>query len=558
MRRGGQILIEHLRGNGCRRVFTVPGESFLPALDALRDADGMDVVVCRHEGAAAMMAETTARLTGRGSPAAGVAFVSRGPGLANAMSGLHVAMQGATPMLLMVGLPPRASEGLGGFQEVGLGGLAGSFAKHVEVVRDTQRIGEVISRALTIAHGGRAGPVIVGLPEDVLATEAEAPAVEPVRLAEPVPDYASLTKLGDMLMSAEWPVIIAGGRWSADASLQLQLFAERLDVPVVAAFRSQDVIDNRSPVYCGHAGISPAPKLAAALASADLILAVGTHIDEITSGGFQTISVPVPRQRLIHVHPAADVVGRNHRADLGLVSGISQFSERLDDLLPSVRPGMPQRWSALRRDMRAAFEAWQNIPPSPGELRLEDVVAHLSETLPDNAIVTNGAGNYAAFLHRAFTYKGPLTQLAPLSGSMGYGLPAAIAAKLAAPDREVVCMAGDGCFQMTSAEIATAVQYGAGVIVVVANNGMLGTVRTAQERTFPGRVIATSLVNPDFAELAHAHSAAGYTARTIGEFKEAMSAARSSQETAVIELVLDRSCLAPGVIAGSSGDDPQS
>lgn len=555
MRSGGKILVDQLRRNGASRIFTVPGESFLAVLDALHDGEGIDVIVCRHEGAAAMMAEATARLAGPARPAAGVAMVSRGPGLANAMSGLHVAMQGATPLLLLVGLPPSRHMGRGGFQEVSLSHLAGSFAKHVEIVGDVDRIPEIIARALTIAQAGRAGPAVVGFHEDVLSGNSEVADAAPVVPAAPGPTHDDMMRLAEAIEKAEWPIILAGGRWTPDASRRLTTFAERLDLPVLASFRSQDVIDNRSTAYCGHAGLGAPPKLRSALASADLVIAIGTHLDEVTVGSYDTIKVPTPRQRLLHVHPDPATVGRNHRTELAIVSTVDRFAERLDDLLPSMQSGMPQRWSRLRRDMRGAFEASQRIPASPGQMRLEDAIHHLSEVLPDDAIITNGAGNYAAFLHRAFTYKAPLSQLAPVSGSMGYGLPAAIAAKLAAPDREVVAITGDGCFQMTGQELATAVQFGIALPIIVANNATLGTIRAAQERTYPGRPIATRLVNPDFAALARTYGAEGERADSLDAFKEILARARTSNGPYMIELLIDREALAPGIRAASAKKD---
>lgn len=546
MRTGGQILLAQLRLNGAERIFTVPGESFLPVLDALHDDAGIDVIVCRHEGAACMMAEATARLAGPDRPSAGVAIVSRGPGLANAMSGLHVAMQGGTPLLLLVGLPPTSQEGRIGFQEVPLSGLAGAFAKHVEHVRDIARLPETVQRALVIAHGGRPGPVVIGLPEDILAAASDIPDSRPWSHSEPAPTHQDMLEFADAIHAAEWPVLLVGGRWTPEASRQLQAFAERMDVPVLSAFRCQDAIDNRSPVYCGHAGLAPPPKLKAALASADLLITIGTHIDEVTAGGYTSIAVPSPRQRLIHVHPDAMSIGRNHHVARGIVSTIDRFAERLDDLSPSVRAGMRMRWSRLRSDMRAVYESSRSFTPSPGTLRLEDVIAHLDATVPDDAIITNGAGNYAAFLHRVFTYKSPLTQLAPQSGSMGYGLPAAIAAKLARPERDVIALAGDGCFQMVSQDLATAVQYGAAIVLIVANNAGFGTIRAAQTQHYPGRVTATSLVNPDFAALAKAHGANGIRVGDLGAFVDAFERARSAAGPFLIELTIDPAALAPG------------
>ncbi len=551
MRSGGQILVDQLRLNGTQRLFTVPGESFIPALDALHDTAGINVVVCRHEGAAAMMAEATARLAGPDNPTAGVAIVSRGPGLANAMSGLHVAMQNATPMLLLVGLPPREFAGRDGFQEVAIKPLTGLFAKHAETIHDPDRIPEAVMRASAIARAGRPGPVILGLPEDVLAAHTQAKDAPCLEMPEPGPAYDDMLRVADTIDAAEWPILLIGGRWGAASSRQLQAFAERLDLPVMTAFRSQDAIDNRSCCYCGHAGIAPPPKLKSALASADLVVAIGTHLDEITTGGYETIAVPAPRQTLIHVHPDAAAIGRNHQARIAIVSSIARFTCHLDDLLPSIRPGMRQRWSRLRADMRAAYEASRRLLPSSGRLRLEDVITHLDTALPEDAIVTNGAGNYAAFLHRIFTYKQPLTQLAPLSGSMGYGLPAAIAAKLAHPERAVIALAGDGCFQMVAQDLATAVQFGTAITLIIANNSGLGTIRAAQERHYPGRVVATSLVNPDFAALAAAHHCEGCRVSDFEQFPEALSRALAATGPFLIELILDSNTLAPGVILGT-------
>lgn len=549
MRTGGQILIEQLRQAGTQRIFTVPGESFIAALDALHDTAGIDVIVCRHEGAASMMAEATARLAGPASPAAGVVFVSRGPGLANAMSGLHVAMQGATPILALVGLPPRRFEGRGGFQEVALAPLVGTFAKHADTVRDATRIPEAIQRALVTAHSGRRGPVVIGLPEDVLFETRDVTEPPAFSVPEPSPAYEDLIRLADAIDAAQWPIVIAGGRWSPNASRQLQAFAERIDLPVIAAFRSQDVIDNRSPCFCGHAGIAPPTKLASAISSADLVIAIGTHLDEITTGGYETIAVPAPRQKLVHIHPDASTISRNHHAAISIISTTDRFARHLDDLLPSMRPGMPHPWNQLRSDMRTAYTAHktsQKRPHASSALYMEDVIAHLDQTLPETAIITNGAGNYAAHLHRFFTYKAPLTQLAPLSGSMGYGLPAAIAAKLAHPDREVVALAGDGCFQMVSQDFATAVQYGTPITIVIANNASLGTVRAAQERHYPGRVIATSLINPDFVAIAQAHRADASRVTNLAQFKQALATARKARAPYIIELTLDREAIFGG------------
>lgn len=561
MRTGGQILIDQLALNGIARLFTVPGESFLAVLDALHDTTEVEIVACRHEGAAAMMAEATGRLTAAGVGTAsravpGVAIVTRGPGLTNAAAGLHIAMQGSTPLLLLVGLPPRDVLGRDAFQELSIDALGRGLAKWAETVRDPERIPEIIQRAIVTACSGRAGPVIVGLPEDVLTATADTADARAARIAEPGPHWVGLNQLAAALQSAEWPLVIAGGNgWTAQACSELKRFAERFDLPVVAGFRSQDVIDNRSPQYVGHAGLSMCPKLAAAMTHADLVLAIGTRLDDVTTGRYRLLSPPHPRQRtLIHVHPDPATIGVNVQPAVAIPASIGAFAASLDDVLPSVRRGAQQRWSTLRRDLRSAFEAWQSFAPSPGAVRLETVVRHLSDVMPASAIVTSGAGNYAAFLHRAFTWKEAGTQLAPMSGTMGYGLPAAIAAKLAAPEREVVCFAGDGCFQMTSAELATAVQHGLPIVVVIANNGLLGTIRAEQERRYPGRVVATSLVNPDFAALARSHGAFGERVTSDSEIPGAISRARAARRPAVLDIIIDAGAITPGSTLASLGE----
>jgi acetolactate synthase-1/2/3 large subunit len=548
MRTGGQILVDQLALNGVARVFMVPGESFLPALDALHDCPAIDVIVCRHEGGAAMMAEATARLSGVGTQKPGVVFVTRGPGLANAMSGLHVAMQGGTPLLALVGLPPTGHEGRGAFQEMAVEPLAGAIVKWAATVRDAARLPELVNRAMVMALAGRPGPVVLGLPEDVLAATCDARDAAPVKVAAPGPTWSDMAHLADALERAEWPLVVAGGSgWTTAASRELTAFAERFDLPVVASFRSQDVIDNRSAHYVGHAGIAMAGKVASALANADLILAIGTGLDEITTGRYRLITPPRPRQRIIHVHPAPETIGANLQPDVAILSTVAAFTAQLQDIAPSVRRGQTRIWSTLRRDLRASFEGWQTFEASPGAVRMETIVRHLSDVLPDDAIVTNGAGNYAGFVHRGFTYKAPGTALAPLSGSMGYGLPAAIAAKLAHPSRDVVCFAGDGCLQMTLQELATAVQYALPIVVVVANNGLLGTIRAAQEQRYPGRVVATSLVNPDFAALARAYGAAGERVTLDGEIPSVVARARAAGRPTVIDLALDPQAILPGI-----------
>jgi acetolactate synthase I/II/III large subunit len=539
MRHGGRILIDQLETQGVTTVFTVPGESFLAALDGLHASNCIRTVICRQEGGAAMMAEAWGKMTGR----PGICFVTRGPGAANAMSGLHVAQQDSTPMILFVGLPSQGHEDREAFQEIDLKGLFSTFVKWSAVIRATDRIPEYVSRAFHVASSGRPGPVVLGLPEDMLSTTAEAKDATPARLAEPGPGAAEIKRLERLLGDAKSPLMIVGGPgWSTDIQRQVEAFAERFDLPVAAAFRYQDYFDNRHRCYVGHAGIGIDPKLAAGIRSADLLIVIGARLGEMTTSGYKLIEVPNPSQRLVHVHPGGDELGTIYRADLPIVATARSLAPALGELLPPL--SIP--WRQRRAELRAAAEAALKPIPTPGAVQLGEVVRIVSETLPEDGIVTNGAGNYTAFLHRYFQYKGYRTQLAPTSGSMGYGLPAAIAAKLAEPARPVVAFAGDGCFMMTCQELATAVQYGLAIVIIVANNGMYGTIRMHQEKQYPGRVIGTSLVNPDFAAFARSFGAHGETVERTDEFRPAFACALDAGEPTVIELKIDQEAISPG------------
>ncbi|HEY7669845.1 MAG TPA: thiamine pyrophosphate-binding protein [Hyphomicrobium sp.] len=539
MRTGGKILIDQLVAQGCRALFTVPGESFLPALDALFDEGPIRAIVCRHEGGAAMTAEASGKLTG----APGVAFVTRAAGAANAVSGVYVAHHDGTPMLLLVGLTAQEREGRGAFQEIDIAALFGSIAKWVGIVRAPERIPELVAHAYQAALAGRPGPVVLGLPEDILRAVADVADAAPARPSIPQPSASEMTRLKTRLLAAESPLVLVGGPgWSAEAARHLAAFAEAFDIPVAAAFRRQDHIDNRHPCYVGHAGLDIDPKLAAAMRGADLLLVIGETPAEVTTGSYSLISVPSPTQFLIHAHPSADELGRLFRTDLAIVSAPEAFVKALSRLKPPPR----RRWARLRRDLRASYERSLKPRPTPGDVKLEEVIAILSRELPEETIITNGAGNYAAFLNRYFQYKSYPSQLAPTSGSMGYGLPAAIAAKIAEPERPAVALAGDGCLLMTGQELATAVQYGLPIVVIVANNGMYGTIRMHQERLFPGRVVATSLVNPDFAAFARSFGAAGVTITRTEDFRAALKRALSAALPTLIELKLDPEAISPG------------
>lgn len=532
MRTGGKILIDQLVGEGCRAIFTVPGESFIAALDALFDESAIRTVVCRHEGGAAMMAEATGKLTGE----PGVAFVTRAPGATNAASGVYVAHHDATPMVLLVGLVERAHEGRGAFQEIDLQAMFGSVANWVGVARETERIPELVARAFQAARSGRRGPAVLGLPEDVLSATANAESAATLQVPAPTPSAAQMTKLKAKLSAAERPLLLlGGGGWSADAARDIGKFAEAFDLPVAATFRRQDHLDNRHPCYVGHACIDMDPKLAAAIRGADLLVVIGEGLGDIPTAGYTLVGAPKPAQYLVHAHPSAAEIGRVYRADLPIVTGGEAFAKALSRLKPPAKT----RWSRLRRDLRASYERLLKPIPSVGRVRLEEVISTLSRQLPDDAIVTNGAGNYAGFLHRYYQYKGWPTQLAPTSGSMGYGLPAAIAAKLMHPGRPVIALAGDGCLLMTGQELATAVQYGLPIVIIVANNAMYGTIRMHQEQRYPGRVVATTLVNPDFVAFARSFGAAAARVENTEAFAPALQRALVAKGPTLIELRID-------------------
>jgi len=536
-RHGGLILAQALRLHGVERVFSVPGESFLAALDGLYEL-GIDNIVCRHEGGAAMMAEATGKLTGR----PGIVFVTRGPGATNCSAGLHVAMQDSTPLVCFVGQIDRGHRDREAFQEVDYRAFFGPLVKWVAEVDRTERLPEYIMRAFHVAQSGRPGPVVLALPEDMLSAMAEVPDLAPTAPAVPAATEAQAEAVRRALTEAERPLVVAGGPgWSAQAADDLRSFAEAADLPVAVSFRRQAHMDNRSASYAGDLGVGANPALARRLAEADLVLALGTRLGDIATAGYTLRDPARPSGRLIHVHPAADEIGIVQHADLAIAAPAPDLLRLL-----AGRPPAPADRSGWTRAARDEYEAWQTPRPSPGAVRMEEVIAWLSAHLPDDAILTNGAGNYAAWLHRYFRFKRYGTQLAPTSGSMGYGFPAAVAAAIAHPRRRVVCLAGDGCFQMTLNEMSTAAQHGAAPIVIVCNNGRYGTIRMHQERHYPGRVSGTDLASPDFADLARAYGGHGETVRSQAEFAGAFRRAEAAGRLAVIELVLDPEALSTG------------
>ena len=536
MRHGGKILIDQLEIQGATTAFTVPGESFLAALDGLHDSNRIKTIICRQEGGASMMAEAWGKVTGE----PGICFVTRGPGAANAMSGLHVARQDSSPMVTFVGMPALGHEDREAFQEFEFKQLFTSFVKWSAVIRDTSRIPEYVSHAFHAARSGRPGPVVLGLPEDMLSAECEAVDAKPARIAEPHPGAADMAALQEKLARAKRPLMILGGPgWSVAIQKSVEAFADRFDLPVAPAFRYQDYFDNRHRCYVGCVGIGIDAALAAAVKDADLLIVVGARLGEMTTSGYTLIGIPNPASFLAHIHPSADELGSVYRPDLPIAASARTFADALASLAPPTKIA----WSARRAALRTSYE--QSLEPIalPGGVQFAQVIRTVSELLPEDGLVTNGAGNFAAFVHRYFQYKGFRTGVAPTSGSMGYGLPAAIAAKLAHPTRAVVSVQGDGDFLMTGQELATAVQYGLPIVTIIANNGMYGTIRMHQEREYPRRVVGTTLVNPDFAAYARSFGADGYTIDTTAAFAPAFREALAGSKPAVIELKIDAEAL---------------
>ncbi|UCH72810.1 MAG: thiamine pyrophosphate-binding protein [Rhodospirillales bacterium] len=538
-RTGAEILIDALLGHGVERAFGVPGESYLAALDALYGArNRIAFTICRQEGGAAYMAEAWGKLTGR----PGICFVTRGPGATNAAIGVHAAMQDSTPMILMVGQVARDQADREAFQEIDYTRMFAPLAKWVAQIEDAARIPEYVSRAFHTALSGRPGPVVLALPEDMLRDSATAIDVAMATPVRPSPARGQMTALRTLLEKAQRPLmIVGGGGWTAQASVDIQAYAKANNLPTGAAFRRQDCFDNHDPRYVGHIGIGINPALGKRLLDADLIIAVGPRLGEITTVGYTLLQPPVPAQTLVHVHPDPNELNSVFRADLAIAAGPAEFAA----LARSTKRVDHAAWDDWAGAARADYLKHGEPVQMSGELQLAEIVAWMNEVLPDDAIVTNGAGNYSIWLHRFFRWRHFGTQAAPTLGSMGYGVPAAVAAKLAAPERTVVSFNGDGCFLMNGQELATAVQYGANAIFLVVNNGMYGTIRMHQERTYPGRVFGTELVNPDFAALARAYGANGEVVTRTAEFKPAFERALAADRPSLIELRIEPEAITP-------------
>lgn len=538
---GGQVLVQALRAQGVDRIYCVPGESYLPVLDALHDVPEIAIVSARHEGAAANMAEADGKLTGR----PGICFVTRGPGATHAAVGVHTAFQDSTPMILFIGQVATDARDREGFQEVDFRGMFGPLAKWAAEIDDASRVHEYVARAFRVAMSGRPGPVVLSLPEDMLSdTIASSAAPMLIQRAGSAPRAEDLRSLASLLESAERPLLIVGGTGWSEAGLRgLLNFAKKNSLPWVASFRRQDLIDNRHENYCGHLGLGVDATLAERVKSADLIVSIGSRLGENTTSGYTLMAPPVPKQRLVHVYPDANELGRVYQPALAIACDLAGLGEALGDV--SI-PGGEER----RQWLRQAREAYVKFstPPASSSSKFVDmaaVVGWLSSHLPEDAIVSNGAGNYTVWVHRFFRYRRGRTELAPTSGAMGYGVPAAIAAKLRYPYRQVVAFAGDGCFLMYPQELCTAAQHRANLVVIVVNNGTYGTIRMHQERRYPGRVVATDLVNPDFVAFARSCGAFAERVETTAAFPDAYRRAVNAGKPAVLELIVDPEQLTP-------------
>jgi len=532
VRHGGRILADALVGHGVKLAFGVPGESYLPVLDGFHDvADRLKFVICRQEGGAAYMAEACGKLTGE----PGVLFVTRGPGATNGAVGVHTAHQDSTPMVVFVGQVGNDFAEREAFQEIDYRRMYGPLAKWVGQIDRVERIPEYVSHAFHTATAGRPGPVLLALPEDMLFAEAAVADVPRYRAVRPAPAPADIGEMQRMLQAAERPfVILGGGGWERASCERLRAWLEASQLAAGTSFRCQDLLDNRSSSYAGDVGIGINPKLAQRIREADVVLVIGARLGEMTTGGYTLFQAPVPSQTLIHVHGGAEELGRVYRAALPINSGMANFAAALS----AVRLD-GAKWAARTRQARQDFLAWTEVQPMPGKLHYGEIVKWLDANLPEDAIVAGGAGNFSGWLHRYFRYKGFRTQLGSTAGSMGYGLPAAVAAKLAAPGRTVVAVTGDGDFLMTGQELATAAQYGAPFITLVVNNGMYGTIRMHQEREYPGRISGTELQNPDFAAYARAFGGHGELVESTDQFAPAFERARASGKPALIELRID-------------------
>jgi len=538
VRPGGRILVDQLELNGADLAFCLPGESFLPVLDALYDSP-IRLVSCRHEQGASNAAEAYGKLTGR----PGICIVTRGPGATQAAVGVHTAMQDSTPMLLLVGHVPRGVQGREAWQEIDYGRTFGGIAKAAWQVDTAARIPEHVARAFALALSGRPGPVVLALPEDVLAETSDVADAAPVEIGRAAPRREDLERLRELLAAAERPLVVVGeGGWTQQTGEDVLAFCEANELPVACAFRCQDFVDNHSQSYAGVLGVAMDERIAARLRDADFVLAIGGRLGEVPTRRYTLLEPPKPRQTLVHVHPDPRELGFVYEPDLPIVSHVEEFAEAVRALAP-VEP----RWREWTAAARSDYEDNLRHEPMECPVDLGEVMALLRRRLPADAIQTCGAGNFTVWAHRFAEFRQFGTQVCPRSGSMGYGVAAAVAAKLVHPDRIALCFTGDGDFVMSSPEFATAVQYELPIVVLLVNNGMYATIRMHQERQFPGRVIGTTLENPDFPALAQAYGGYGERVERTADFAAAFERALASGKPALLELPVDPEQISPRV-----------
>jgi acetolactate synthase I/II/III large subunit len=541
---GAQALVQILENNKVGHAFCVPGESYLAVLDALRDAD-IALTVCRNEGGAAMMAEAVGKATGR----PGVCFVTRGPGAANAAAGVFVAHHDSTPMILFVGQVERKLRGRDAFQEMDYVSFFEGIAKYVVEIDDAERVEEFVTRALQIAVDGRPGPVVVSLPKDMLTDPCPPIRCAPVKPVEPAPQAEAMTELAAAVAAAARPIFILGGtRWDAASVANFRRFAENFQMPVATSYRRSWLFDQLHPCYAGDLGLGADPKLVARIRRSDLVVLAGGRLGEIPSQGFNLLDMPRPQMKFIHAHADSAELGRLYQADLSiqtapgpLAAGLAAFSQ--PDSIP---------WRQETAQAHADYLEWSGrATAQPGGVNLGEIMIWLRENLPSDAIICNGAGNYAAWIHRFYRFRQFATHIAPTSATMGYGVPAAVAMKRVFPQRMVVGLAGDGDFLMNGQEFATAVQYGLPIVLIICDNASYGTIRMHQEREYPARVVATDLRNPDFAAYARAFGGFGVRVERTERFEEAFQAAVASGLPSIIHLDIDTRAITPA----SSLDD---
>ncbi len=536
MRTAAEVLVDQLRIHGVNHVFCVPGESYLAVLDAFHDSE-LAVTVCRQEGGAAMMAEAIGKVTGR----PGVCFVTRGPGATNASPGIHIARQDSTPLVMFVGQVAREMREREAFQELDYRAVFGSMTKWATEIDDPARVPEIVSRAFYTAANGRPGPVVVAIPEDMLVERVAVLDAPPFALVETSPGPAEMSKFAELLRAARSPIMLLGGsRWSQAASDAVARFAQKHSLPVATTFRRAHLFDALHPCYAGDLGIGPNPKLVERIKSADLVVLLGGRLGELPSQSYTLFDIPKPQMTFVHVHPGMEELGRVYSPHLAINATPTAFAAALEKI------NVPNPVRGAAEAAHAEYLAWTEKPTEqPGAVNFGAVMVWLRDNLPADAIICNGAGNYASWIHRFFRMRRFGQHVAPTAGSMGYGVPAAVAMKRLHPDRPVVCVAGDGDFLMNGQEFATAVQYGLPLITIIADNGIYGTIRMHQEREYPGRISATDLRNPDFPAYARAFGGFGASVERTEDFPAAFKDAQQSGKPAIIRLKIDPEAITP-------------